>query len=412
MNMNSLVLTEIKTSGNIVEYSYSVAGEWSRFFSGSDTFFIEYDFPLDDVPEGVLAIPFLCNILPISWVSNAEINVPAIDHDFLKSIPEFKQGYIDMYPMINFEGTMLVGQVERNEGIRSGCASLFSGGADSIHTMISHLDEGPALICIWGADVCLDDEGGWKRVKTHLIETAGDYDFDYTTIKSSFRKVIDEDELSKYISRSGDCWWHGFQHGIALIGHTAPYMYANKLRTLYIASSFRIQDNVSIASHYSIDNFVRFANSNVIHDGATHHRQEKIGEICNYSDETGKKVSMRVCWQSIGGGNCSNCEKCFRTMLAITAEGHNPADYGFIWNKQVIRKVKYSILWRYSVFLRYGPIIERMRETIVTKKQKKQWRWLITRTPEQLDNTFGKKIFNCVRKTRIWRFIRTNMCNQ
>jgi len=410
MNKNRLILSNTNVVDNTVEYIYEVTGEWSRFFIDGETFFIEYDFPLDGIPSGILVIPFLSNVLPISWVSDAEIIVPEIDRDFYESIPEFKQGYINMYPMINFKGNLCAEQIVKYEGPRSDCAMLFSGGVDSKHTMISHLNEKPALICIWGADVYLDDEKGWSRVNTHLTETADNYGFNHATIKSSFRKIINQGELDLCVSASGNGWWYGFQHGIALICHTAPYMYVNKLKTLYIASSIKATEDSPIASYYTIDPFVRFSGSNVVHDGANHNRQEKICEICTYANKMNKEIHMRVCWQSLGGGNCNNCEKCFRTMLAIVAEGHNPVDYGFVWNKQVKRRLKCNFLLRYPISirdgLRYGPTIERIRETAVTKEQKKQWRWLITKTPEQLDNTFGKKLFNFIKKTRIWRFIR------
>jgi len=415
MKINNLVLSDIKSIGNSVAYIYNITGEWSRFFSENESFTVEYDFPPEHIPNSVLAIPFLCNVLPISWICDAEIRVPEIDRDFFESISGFKQGYTDMYPMLDFKGTLTARRIEDNTGSRSGAASLFSGGVDATHTMISRINEKPALISICGADVCFDDEKSWNPVKTHLVKTAGNFGLEYTTIKSSFRKVIRESALDQAVLTSGNGWWHGFQHGIALIGHTAPYMYTGNLKTLYIASSFNAEDkNVTGASYPTIDNFVRFCGSNTVHDAFDRNRQKKVGEICSFAAGTGTKINLRVCWESVGGGNCCKCEKCCRTMLAIAAEGHNPADYGFIWNKKIMRSLKYNLLWRFSTNTkpRYGPIIKRMQETAITKEQKKQWHWLISRTPEQIDNTFGKKVWNVVRKTRMWRFIRRKMQKQ
>jgi hypothetical protein len=398
---NNLILSEIKISGNTAEYIYSVIGEWKKFFMQEESFFITYDFTLETVPKSVLAIPFLCNVLPISWIVDAEIKLDEIDKDFLESIPEFKRGYIDMYPMINFSGSINARSIIDNAGERAGCASLFSGGADATHTMISHIDEKPALLCIWGADIKLEDEKGWERVNEHLANTAKDFGLNCTAVKTSFRKILNEYELSRAVSISGDGWWHGFQHGIALISHAAPYMHIKGLKTLYIASSFKASAKVTGASYYTIDNHVRFCGSNVIYDAPNHSRQDKVAEICSYINKTGTKVNLRVCWEKEGGGNCCRCEKCIRTMLNVAAEGSSPADYGFTWNRKTIRNIKYYLLWvgefpRWEE--RYGPIIERMRETAFTYEQRKQWHWLISRTPEQLATLFRKKIRKFIRK--------------
>ena len=49
--------------------------------------------------------------------------------------------------------------------------------------------------------------------------------------------------------------------------------------------------------------------------------------IVEYSKKTGVKIPLRVCWQSTGGKNCCQCEKCWRTILEIIAEGEKPRDY-------------------------------------------------------------------------------------
>ena len=63
--MNRLQLEKIDIiNGKRVEYHYSVAGEWAKYFSDQRTSFIEYDADVSCVPDSVLAIPFVCNILP------------------------------------------------------------------------------------------------------------------------------------------------------------------------------------------------------------------------------------------------------------------------------------------------------------------------------------------------------------
>jgi len=52
--------------------------------------------------------------------------------------------------------------------------------------------------------------------------------------------------------------------------------------------------------------------------------------------------------------NCCNCEKCYRTILAILAEGKNPNLFGFSVTptdiKRIISEIKYKINISYPEF--------------------------------------------------------------
>ena len=131
-----------------------------------------------------------------------------------------------------------------------------------------------------------------------------------------------------------------FQHGIGLIGHAAPLAYLFNIDNLYIASSYTIKDKgkVTCASDPTIDNYVKFSDCHVIHDGYEYGRQEKIANICTYRKKIDKDIKLRVCWISDSGENCNHCEKCIRTILGIVAEDENPVNYGFNPDYKYIKK--------------------------------------------------------------------------
>jgi len=57
----------------------------------------------------------------------------------------------------------------------------------------------------------------------------------------------------------------------------------------------------------------------IVHDDATLSRREKILRIAS---EPLLRDSLRVCWENRRPeGNCSCCEKCLRTMVALEAAG-------------------------------------------------------------------------------------------
>lgn len=84
------------------------------------------------------------------------------------------------------------------------------------------------------------------------------------------------------LGHPGWSWWHEFQHGMGLITLMAPVAYKEKVRRLYIASSYTADvKNLICTSGPSIDNFVQFSGCEVVHDGFESNRQEKVRYIVN-----------------------------------------------------------------------------------------------------------------------------------
>ena len=337
---NRIIIDDVIVQENRLSYQYHLEGAWECCFNQKENFYVEYSSDISAVPKSVAVIPLLGNLLPMAWVWDAEIVADEIDQAFYQSIGLFKQGYMAMYPMISFGGELTISRtVDNSCPAEQKSAAFFSGGADAFSTLIAHAEEKPALITVWGADIRLDDAAGWGRVKQHTTKTAGDFGLETLFIKSSFKSFLDEDNLNKQIAASQEGWWHGYQHGLGLIGLAAPYAFGQKLKTLYIASTFSITDQwrYTCASDPTIDNYVKFCSCQVVHDGYEFNRQDKIDLICQFALKHDQPIEMRVCWESSGGGNCCRCEKCYRTMMGIVAAKADPNDFGFRFDEKAKR---------------------------------------------------------------------------
>ncbi|MFD1848636.1 hypothetical protein [Oceanobacillus bengalensis] len=402
--MNKMIINEVRIINNRIEVDYTIHGEWKRYFHPEENFFVEYSKTVDQVPKGIMVIPFLCNILPVAWVFDAEVIVEELDKDFYESIDEFKQGYINMYPGMEFMGKITVNNIKTNkvEG-KEQSAVFFSGGVDAYQTLLTHLEEKPTLVTIWGADVPLEDTKGWKKVQSHTIQAATDNHLDFVSIRSSFRTFLHEDNLSQFTYRKvGDGWWRGFQHGIGLIGQLAPYAFQYNIKNIYIASSFSQEEKgkYTLASDPTIDNFVRYNGCQVMHDGYEFNRQAKIKRICSYVTDTGNTIQLRVCWQSSGGSNCCQCDKCYRTILGILAEKGNPHTFGFQYNEKDFSKMIFHMRTRMPIRsnFRYQSVQDAFRRNYSLAEMDQQLRWFYqydihqrVGTPtEFLLETFGK----------------------
>ncbi|MDO4648966.1 MAG: hypothetical protein Q4B26_09975 [Eubacteriales bacterium] len=335
--MSEICLKFIEKKNNTITYHYTYSDDLADYFT-EKPFLIEYQENVEHVPDAVCAIPFLANVLPVIWVTDGDFYCEELDEEFYHAIPEFKQGFIKMYPDCDFGGRVHSDNLRKTEqGDPNQCAMFFSGGVDSLYTFIAHIKEKPDLISIWGSDIKFENEEGWKKTHACIWEQCKNFDRKDIVIRSTFREFQWEAHLSRdYKKVIGDNWWHGVKHGLALLGHVAPYAYLHKLSRMYIASSFCEKDRpYTCASDPTIDNYVRYCGCQVIHDGYEHTRQDKIRKIIQFVEETGVPMPLHVCWESQSGKNCSHCEKCYRTMFELMIEGANPEDYGFAMHKGI-----------------------------------------------------------------------------
>lgn len=344
MNENRIILQDVIITGGKIEYKYELSGAISNYFNEDHPLVIEYSENMEEVPQGVAVIPFLTNVLPIVWLSNARILIEEVDQRFFNSIDEFKKGYEQMYPDVKFQGELIAKQVIDYGRPSSGrTAAFFSGGVDSTATLLNRLDDKPDLITIWGADVSHGDVQGWQQVKKEVQVFAVKFGLKALFIKSAFRVFINEVALDRDFARIlGAGWWFGVQHGIGLIGHAAPYTYLHNLKTVFIPASFSNNncEGLKCASVPWIDDQVRFVGSSVLHEGFAYNRQDKIRQICQYCRQTNEQILLRVCWESRGGSNCSHCEKCARSIMGIIAEHGDPQQFGFEINSKTLKNIK------------------------------------------------------------------------
>lgn len=342
---------KITVSQYRAEVNFEVSDNLKHIFRKDNSFWVEYSDDISQVPESVLVVPFLCNVLPIAWLTDSVLSVPKLDRHFYESIPDILKGYKELSPMLNFRGGVEVGEIVDHVWAPSEkVAAFFSGGVDAFSTLIAHMEERPRLMTVWGADLKLNDEVGWNVVKSHVEETVQQFNLEKPLyIKTNFRTFFDDKPLGEIVKECGSGWWYAYQCGMGLIGLSAPVAYLEHWRMVYIASSYPEGVKIICASDPSIDNMIHFCNVNVLHDQRDYDRQMKITSIVDLARKGGQKVQPRVCWMTRGGRNCCKCEKCLRTIYGFLAEGAVPGEYGFSqWEKPVA--ASYDIIKRTCMF--------------------------------------------------------------
>lgn len=382
--MNSgLVVKKIIKKNNTVSVEFEYEGEWSKYLT-SNLFYCKYDKNIESVPDSIAIIPFLCNILPVSWVFDLNIKLNELDKLFYESIPNIKKGYKEMYSTIDFNGTIEINKiVENREKNKDKYATLFSGGVDAFCTLLRHIDKRPDLITVFGADIKLEDKEGIDNVNDLNLNVAKDFNLNYEKIYTNFKEIFNYYNLTVEIQNMIDGeWWHEFQHGIGIIGLVAPLSYVNGYNTVYIASSYceNQKGQYTCASDPVIDNKLKYADVITIHDGYELNRQDKIKFICKMRKKLNmQQIKLRVCWESVGGKNCSYCEKCYRTMLGIIIEKENPNNYYFNYDEKIrrnmIRFFKKHLEYDVRSKVNYEPIQEAITSNYTKEETPKDLIW-------------------------------------
>lgn len=344
--MEEIRLIAVEKENGTIKYNWTCSDGLKKYFTQND-FIIEYPENVEEVPDGVLVIPFAAAALPISWLTDCSLHLPELDRDFFDSVPKIKDAFAAMYPEAHFGGRLFVDTVTDNvPRVSGGTAAFFSGGIDATTTLLRHIEEKPALLSLWGADVAFDNTAGWSIVDAGIAETAKQYGLAYVTIHTMFRNFEDVMALTadfRHVLHT--TWWYGIKHGIGIISHAAPYAWLHGIKAVYIASSDCEEDGPQqCASYPTIDNNVAYCGCRTVHDGFELNRQDKTKVIVDYHrSHSSVPVAIRACWKSTDGRNCCRCEKCYRTMSGFWAEGEDPREYGFDYPPNAFRRMYQTI---------------------------------------------------------------------
>lgn len=319
------------TERSRLNYFYSYDKAISKFFSKNNPFFAKYSEDVSDVPSSILAIPFLANVLPISWFAGFDVEVEEIDAEFYQAMKVVKAQFAQYYPQIeNKSSELIAGKIIQNKTNADfeKNAMLFSGGVDAYATYYRHSQENLDLITVRGADIMMDDKKQWQELLHYLENEEAIRQSNKLLIETNLREFLTHD-VDRLIQGLG--WWGKIQHGLALTCVCAPMAYKFKYKKLYIASSRSVFIPFSPwGSMPETDDKIRFSETEISHDSYDLSRMMKVLLI---AEETGLrrfKPNLRVCYNEFKKDlNCNKCEKCCRTIFGLMCSGADPNLYGF-----------------------------------------------------------------------------------
>ncbi len=188
-------------------------------------------------------------------------------------------------------------------------ASFFSGGVDSFYTFFknktSKKQKLTHIILVHGFDIELRNQELWQKTRKHAKTLAHEENISIIDVSCNIYRLITPFIL----------WEHAFGGCMAAIALALR----QKLQKIYLASSYRYDQQFPGGSHSAIDKYWSTEKLTFVHHGGDVTRFEKVKYIANFSHAL---KHLRICNDTRDGTyNCGVCDKCVRTMISLAIVG-------------------------------------------------------------------------------------------
>lgn len=290
-----------------------------------------FDFLGESFPELTVLDGFVNAVIFFAMTTGQDILVEGkMTRSSLLNLATFQEAWScwkpAVYRPIKIKPSSIVGELSRSAGQS---IAAFSGGADSIFTLLRHASDGYGLrsaMLIHGFDVPPEDTNVFNSLFARLQPLLNHLNLRARIVRTNIaalRLQAWEDSFMAQLSCCLHNYSHEFRYGLA--GSGEPYNalvlpWGQNPCTDYLLSG---------------DGF------SIVHDGAAFSRTEKIATIAQNSIAT---KAVKVCWAAADRStNCGICEKCVRTRMNFKAVGtDNPSCFNGEVTRDQIRLTSLS----------------------------------------------------------------------
>lgn len=307
-------------------------GGAARYVADRELWFDYGELDVSGVPAPVATLPAVGTLLQVAVAAGVDLEVPTVDADFARAVPAIVDFVRDMYPRLPASGGRLRTAEEEvpAHGDADGVVLLYSGGVDSVVSLLRNRDDIRCLVSAWGADVELEDDELWDELATVRHQAPAEAGTPTVDVRTNMRAALDELRLNRHFDHvfDGPDWWGGIQHGVALTTLFVPVADVLGAGRVMIASSHSVGFDEPWGSKPDLDELVRWSGGGVSHDSYDLNRQEKFDEVLAPWLADGNELPLAVCYQPDRGSeglNCLRCEKCLRSASNLIAAGADPA---------------------------------------------------------------------------------------
>lgn len=348
-------------SSGTIRSRITVSRDLEKYFRDFD-FFSCYDADIVD-NRSILDIPALSVVLPLAWITGADVYVGELDRTFAKSLEAVHRDYKRMYPRLPFTTRLVADRLVDNKYESNEMALLFSGGLDSTYSLFSNIALKPRLIMIFGTfDIPIANVPFQKTLEKEYSALAEREGLILSLIRTNALELLDFERLeSPFVKLQGKPWgysrsgfasyWEGLGYMLCHIGQAAP-LSIERFGHLLLASG--AWANVNARKYPNSEWIGRGAGIGWADVSTEWHgdidRHEKAFFLKEFLDA--HRSRLRICLQprrAMGAWspyslNCSRCEKCLVSIAMLAAAGVDPTECGFSIDRSTFNRMRRVVL--------------------------------------------------------------------
>jgi hypothetical protein len=252
--------------------------------------------------------------LPLALIPAMRENRPLVIADpvsprLMESVPAIQSTLAEWYPDLSIVPvTAPRGRVRRRRGADA-TFQFFTGGVDSFFSLLRTDAPVGALVYVHGYDVPLPHAEHRQRVSESLSNAARELGTPLIELESNARELLD---------CFGD--WGDHTHGAALA--SIGLLLGAEASRVILPATHTLAELEPWGSHPLLDPLWSTDRTMIVHHGAEASRFAKISVLAGHPVVS---HHLRVCWNTTTQLNCSDCEKCLRTMTAFDILGQLPS---------------------------------------------------------------------------------------
>ena len=274
-----------------------------------------FRFPSEIGPLPTCGDPFLAGFLIPCMYAGENLHIEApVSRRLLESVPVVQKLICGWYPEF-FQ--VPVTSIDSHEGIKwqgsPETATFFSGGVDSVYSLLKHQTGINRLILVHGFENPVQHKGFLETTRKAILPTVRGFDKRMLEVHTNLRGIADQSVTPWGREYNGRFFGFCYQGSIlAAVGLCLQ----NSLDRVFVPASYTHNTLTPYGSHPSLDPLWSTENLNFVHDGCEAGRFEKVKKIT--AEASFAANSLQVCEFNLPGEpNCCRCDKCLKTMLAL-----------------------------------------------------------------------------------------------
>jgi hypothetical protein len=263
----------------------------------------------ESIPVTDSGNPWLALLLPLAATTGEDIRMePSVDSYLMQNAEALLKLWSAWFPG-KTKKIQIRASVTPATGPVPAVLSTFTAGVDAFFTVLRH-PECKHYLNVLGLDMPLSKADAFERHFARLTSVARELGAEMIPLTTNLRET-----------RWGQLPWETFASGAAL--GSCLLIFERRFGTALLPSSFDYRTLMPWGTHPLSDPMYSTSGMRILHDGASHSRNEKTEYI------VGHKVvldNLHVCFQGEDGSgqddsNCCRCSKCYRTMVVLDILG-------------------------------------------------------------------------------------------